>query len=227
MAITEPPLIDPLPAPPSTADFVNFDLRADAFNGALPGLQAQVNAAALNVYQNALQTKNNADDVYINTVATASNTVMAAQYAGAAPWVSGQAFALGVVAWSTANRRLYRKLTGAAGGATDPSADPANWGLINPGIPYVPVTGTAQAAAAGGAYSLQNVAATTLTLPSNPAENAIVYVLVANGLGANVIDPNGKSFAGPSGPLAGPMTLDNPVACVAVQYINSLWRLVK
>jgi hypothetical protein len=40
------PLITPLPVPPSRADATNFASRADAFNGALPTFQAEMNAAS-------------------------------------------------------------------------------------------------------------------------------------------------------------------------------------
>jgi hypothetical protein len=40
------PLITPLPVPPSRADATNFAIRADAFLGALPTFQTEMNAAA-------------------------------------------------------------------------------------------------------------------------------------------------------------------------------------
>lgn len=391
-----PPTLTPLPTPPTTADPVNFDARMDGFLSALPTLQTQQNALSANVYANAQEVKAYADDVYINTVATASNAAQAAQYAGAAPWVSGTTYALGFVAWSPANRRLYRRLIAGAG-TTDPSADATNWGLINPGLPYTPVTGTTQAAAAGGAYALTNATAqgsatnlmlysnalnnpawipmgtanivpnsdwdyagnlqavslalptlgdrlysptisvsastaytvsiwlrgsgviylagtgsggtgvtfvspitltSTLTrysvtlttlagatslffmigtynpitgpagtatgayvsglqvetgsvatsdipttstpvtrpagviapqrivLPASPNSNNAVSVLSANESAENIIDPNGQKFYGPSGPLAGPLTLDSKNAAVDLQFINGYWRLV-
>ena len=53
MPLVTPPAISPLPTPPSSSDPANFDTRADAFLGALPGLQTEANALAQNLHANA------------------------------------------------------------------------------------------------------------------------------------------------------------------------------
>ncbi|MCB8748314.1 hypothetical protein LHU53_15545 [Rhodoferax sp. U2-2l] len=54
---------------------------------------------------------------------------LAASATGAAKWVSGTTYAVGVVVWSPANSRTYRR-TVAGSGTTDPSLDPTNWSIL-------------------------------------------------------------------------------------------------
>jgi len=97
----------------------------------------------------------------------------------------------------------------------------AAWGDVA-NTPYTVVSGTTQTAAAGKAYLLTNVAATTVTLPASPTANDKVVIKVANGLATNIINPNGATIEG----VSGNMTVDNAYALVTLQYLNSSWRLV-
>lgn len=89
-------------------------------------------------------------------------------------------------------------------------------------LTIVTVTGTTQAATSGNMYVLTNGSATTVTLPSGPAAEAVVSVKPANGLYTNVINPNGATIEGVSGNL----TIDNPYSIVTLQYLNGSWRFV-
>ena len=61
MAIVSPTAISALPTPPSTSSPSDFDAKADAFLGAFPGLQAQINAISTVNYGNATDAYNSAN----------------------------------------------------------------------------------------------------------------------------------------------------------------------
>lgn len=137
---TTPPGITPLPTPPSRSDPLNFSTRADAFLGALPTFQEELDAVAQATYDNAVEAADsatlsfsNAESASNNAAAASANAVLAAEYAGAAPWVSGTTYPLGRVVWSPANQRIYRRIVAGAG-TTDPSADPTNWAVVQGGL---------------------------------------------------------------------------------------------
>ena len=93
------------------------------------------------------------------------------------------------------------------------------------GLAYSPQTGATGTIANGQQKGMVNVAASTITLPTDPAEGDFVIVTVANGLLTNTIDPGSKSIVGPSGlVLSGPMTI-NKITTVALRYINGIWRI--
>lgn len=75
MPATAPPTIDALPTAPQTTDASNFDSRADAFLTALTPWQADVEAVADNVYDNAVFAESQA-------TAAASSASNAATQAG-------------------------------------------------------------------------------------------------------------------------------------------------
>lgn len=88
----------------------------------------------------------------------------------------------------------------------------------------VAVSGTTQTAVAKTQYILNNVAATTVTLPATPAVGDIVWVTPGNGLFTNVIARGGSNIMS----LAEDMTINDPNVTVELRYINSTlgWRLV-
>ena len=114
-----PPTVDPLPIPPSSTDPDNFDPRADAFLGALPDNQGQMNTLGVNVYDNALKTFESAGlsitasetavpaadaAVAASVSAVAANTDIQKYYLGAktsAPTVDNQGNALVTGTWYT------------------------------------------------------------------------------------------------------------------------------
>lgn len=210
-----------LPTPPSTSDPSNFDTRGDAFFAALPVFQSEEELIKDNVYTNAAGVYTNAVEVAANTAAVSANTALAASYAGAIPWVSGTTYAIGDRRTSLTNGLIYIRTTSGAG-TTDPSADAANWQIVQVTPPVIIVSSTSQTAVAGYEYVLTNVALTTVTLPASPAVGDKVIVKPCNGLATNVINPNGETIED----VAGNMTIDNAFAVVNLQYLNSSWRLV-
>lgn len=104
------------------------------------------------------------------------------------------------------------------------SAAVANAATTALGLTAVAVSGTSQTATAGNMYVLQNVAATTVTLPAAPSPGAVVGVLVANGISTNTIARNGKNIQN----IAEDMTIDSSYATVILKYIDSTtqWSII-
>ena len=129
------PTITNLPAAPSRQDPANFADEADAFLGALPTFQSEVNTAgsyietkageALTSATNAATSASNAADSA--TEAAASATAAALE---AAEWSSGASYTEGDVVWSGVDYGTYRAKTTHSGETTDPSSDTTNWALV-------------------------------------------------------------------------------------------------
>lgn len=173
MAVTTPPTISALPTPPSTSDPATFDTRADAFMAALPTHTTETNAASANVYANAVDAASSASAAASSANAASSSAATAVSAAGATIWVSGTTYAIGDVRWSPANQKIYRRKTSGAG-ATDPSADSTNWGIVSTDPQWVTKTGN-YTAVAGDALLIDTTSgAITITLPATPAANDVV-----------------------------------------------------
>lgn len=117
-----PTAITALPTPPSRADSANFATRGDALLEALPTFVTQTNALASVSYSNAVEAAASA-----TLAGSLADTALDAT--AAVKWVSGTSYAVGAVAWSPANGKVYRRLIAGAG-TTDPSADATNWVLV-------------------------------------------------------------------------------------------------
>jgi hypothetical protein len=232
MSQTNPPAGTSPPTAPSRASPSTFATRSDAWLAwCETSFYGWVVSVASNVYDNAVDAFNNAvagaasaAAALVSQNAAAASAQAAAASAGASIWVSGTTYAIGDVRWSPTTRYTYRRITAGAG-TTDPSADATNWALNVTGAPQlVAVSGTTQAAQANVHYALNNVAATTVTLPASPSVGDVVWVTVCNGLGTNVIAGNANKVMS----LDEDMTLDNANATACLRYINSTlgWRLV-
>lgn len=229
MAVTAPPAVTPLPTPPSTASPSTFDSRADAFLGAFPALQAEMDALADNVFANATDAASSATSAATqagNAATSAAGAVSSAQAAaasaGASLWVSGTTYSIGDVRYSPITQRVYRRTTSGAG-TTDPSADGPNWKAVDTDPVVVVVSGTTQAALSYTHYVLTNIAATTVTLPASPASGDTVWVTWTNTLTTNVIARNSQTIMG----LSEDMTLDASTnGTVQLRFVNSSWRIL-
>lgn len=102
-----------------------------------------------------------------------------------------------------------------------PADGSAYWRAYDLFLPLVAVAGTSQTAVSGYHYSLNNAAASTLTLPALPSEGAMVWVTVTNDRYDNVMARNGKTIMG----FAEDMLLDNP-GTYQLRFVNNSWRLV-
>ena len=121
--------ITALPTPPSRADSANFASRADAFLAALPTFATEANALATEVNNNADSAAADAASAAVNAASSAVAAATADSAANVTKWISGTSYAEGVVVWSPLSFLSYRRRSAGAG-TTDPSLDPANWGVL-------------------------------------------------------------------------------------------------
>lgn len=98
----------------------------------------------------------------------------------------------------------------------------ASWSPLDAAsLPLVHVTATTHTATTGQHCSVENAAATTVTLPASPLDGDVVWVTVNNGRTDNVLARNGAQIMG----LAEDMTLD-VVMTYQLRFINASWRLL-
>ena len=119
------PPISALPASPSRQDPANFATEADAFLGALPTFQSQVNAAG--TYIDGVGTAADADATAAAASATSAAASAAAASQVASVWVSGATYTIGAVKFSPITYSSFRAKTNHSGVTTDPSVDTTNW----------------------------------------------------------------------------------------------------
>lgn len=213
-------------AAPSVPEFpalgdTSYNTKAYNWGSWMPTLVTWITGAVSKAYQNALSAFESA---------TASAASAAASEASAVTSMAGSNFK-GDWAGLTGplNKPASVAYTGRVWLLLDNLADvtaavpgvSASWRAYDVFLPLVQVTGTAQTAVAGCHYSLNNAAATTLTLPASPAEGAMVWVTVANGRYDNSIARNGSTIM----VLAEDMLLDNPTT-YQLRFINGSWRLL-
>lgn len=123
-------LITALPVPPTRADPINFNDRADEFLAAIEDpFVAEVNAISVDLtakHAEVLTARNTS--VSAASAAEASATASALT-ANAAMWNAATNYAVGVAAISPTNFRTYRrKVAGTSG--TDPALDTTNWSPV-------------------------------------------------------------------------------------------------
>ena len=130
------PPISALPSPPSRQDPANFADEADAFLGALPTFQTEVNASGTYIDGKAAEVDTDAATATTqagiattqatNAANSATAAANSAASAGGVLWVSGTSYAVGYVVYSPINFQNYRCIV-ATSGTTDPSLDETNW----------------------------------------------------------------------------------------------------
>ena len=130
------PPITPLPSPPSRQDPANFANEADAFLGALPDFQSDVNAAGTYIDSVGAEVDATAAAAAASALAASNSATAAAASATAASqiasaWVSGASYTVGNVRYSPINFLTYRAKTNHSGVTTDPSLDTTNWENIS------------------------------------------------------------------------------------------------
>src|SRR6056297_94007 len=129
------PTITNLPAAPSRQDPANFADEADAFLGALPTFQTEVNTAGDYIETTAAAVETDATNAATSASEAATSATEAAASATAAAleaaaWVSGASYTAGDVVWSPVDYGTYRAKTTHSGETTDPSSDTTNWALV-------------------------------------------------------------------------------------------------
>lgn len=119
------PTISNLPTPPSRQDPANFATEADAFLGALPTFQSEVNTAGNYIETKAGEALTSANNAAASETNAASSAASASLQAAA--WVSGASYTAGAVVWSSSDYASYRAKTTHSGITTDPSLDSTRW----------------------------------------------------------------------------------------------------
>lgn len=164
------PPISNLPSPPSRQDPANFADEADAFLGALPTFQSQVNAAGDYFdSQNTIATTQagiattQATNAATSASSAAASVTAAEAAAGAELWVSGTTYAVGDNVYSPSTFFTYRSKS-AFTSTTDPASDTTNWVLVGVGgtalLSVTNTTATQDQTAFTGSYTAGAVVVT-------------------------------------------------------------------
>ena len=164
------PPISNLPSPPSRQDPANFADEADAFLGALPTFQTEVNASGTYIDGKAAEVDVDAAAAATSAsnAATSATNASAAQTAAEAAanatlWVSGTAYVTGNVVYSPSTFFTYRSKVNQTS-TTDPASDPTNWTLIGVGgtalLSITNVTATQDQTVFTGSYTAGAVVVT-------------------------------------------------------------------
>jgi len=187
------PPITTLPTPPSRQDPANFAIDADAFLGALPTFQSQVNAAgtyidgvgaavdvdAAAAASSALAASTSATNA-ANSATAAANS---AASAGGVLWVSGTSYAVGFVVYSPITFQNYRCII-ATSGTTDPSLDETNWVALGGGgggLTEQTATLTTTSQTAIATYGITDYLAMELTVvASRSTDRTITKLLIVH-----------------------------------------------
>lgn len=170
MLITTPAPITPGPPVPNSNDpETTFDAQFEASlawqkDTLAPGVNAQSQAT----FNNATSAHDDALAAEASASAAQAAAASASASANATKWLSGTAYADGQIVWSPITYRTYRRM-GAGAGAVDPSADTANWLLMDrsPVGTLFSVTGNVTAVASG-TYAMPAAGAYAVALPAAP-----------------------------------------------------------
>lgn len=106
-----------------------FDATTEAFIGALPQFEIDMNTASSAAVSAASSASTSASTATTKAAEAVASAQSANGAAGAAKWVSGTTYAEGDCVWSPIDYLSYRRKVAGAG-TTDPSSDTTNWARI-------------------------------------------------------------------------------------------------
>jgi len=181
------PTITALPTPPSRQEPDTFSDRSDAFIGALPTFQSELNSLGSYVETEAASV--GTDAATASTAATnAANSATAAANsaasAGAVLWVSGTSYSIGYVVYSPVDFQNYRAITNHSGVSTDPSEDETNWVALGGGgggLTSQTATTTSTTQTAIATYAVADYTAMELTIVADDdTDRTITKLLVVH-----------------------------------------------
>ena len=182
------PPISPLPSPPSRQDPANFANEADAFLGALPDFQSEVNAAGTYIDGKAAQVETNATNAAASALTAQAAATTAVNAANAQAWVSGTSYVAGAVVYSTITYQTYRCIL-ATSGTTDPSADTTHWVQLGGGggLTEQTATLTTTTQTAIATYDITEYLAMELTVVASRSNDRTItkLLIVHNGTTAS------------------------------------------
>ena len=188
-----------LPTPPLRSDGpVLFADRGDAFLGALPQFEIDMNAVSTGSNSNAVAAAASAAGASASAAGASASASLALGAAGAALWVSGTSYALGVAVISPGSLLVYRRKVAGAG-TTDPASDPANW-RVNAMEPQWATKSGNYTAVSGDALRVDTSGGVvTITLPASPLDNdSVRWKDYLGSFGTNKLTfaRNGKTIMG-------------------------------
>lgn len=232
MAIIPVPSMTPVPHFPALSERAAGTYNASAYNFGThmaDTFNAELDAVAENV-------AHNAGEAAASAVASAASAVASADFVAAAATARDATFnaanfkgdwstltgALNLPASVRHNGRFWLLVANVADVAAAVPGVSASWTPLDAAsLPLVHVTTTTHTAAPGSHCSIENAAATTITLPASPLDGDVVWVTVNNGRTDNVLACNGAQIMG----LSENMTLD-VVMTYQLRFINTSWRLL-
>lgn len=177
------PPISTLPTPPSRQDPANFATEADAFLGALPTFQSQVNAAGTYIDGIGAAVDVDAAAAAASALTAQAAATTAVNAANAQAWVSGTTYAAGAVVYSPITYQTYRCILGTSG-TTDPSVDTTHWvqlGGGGGGLTEQTATLTTTSQTAIATYDITEYLAMELTVvASRSTDRTITKLLVVH-----------------------------------------------
>lgn len=214
-------------AAPSVPEFPalgdpSFNSKAYTWATALPALVTWISGAIAKAYQNAQSALESATSASTSAASAEASSLASAgssNFRGDWSALTGPLNRPASVAYAGRTWLLLANLADVT--SATPADGSSYWRAYDLFLPLVAVAGTTQTAVAGYHYSLNNAAASTLTLPALPSEGAMVWVTVTNDRYDNVVARNGKTIMG----LAEDMLLDNP-GTYQIRFVNNSWRLV-
>jgi len=238
------PLVTPSPVtaldgltPPATSSPLNFDARADAFLGAFPTLQTQINTLADESFTNAEfaqeqailaeEEANYASDraTYAEEQATAAALAASAALssAGASMWVSGS-YATGALAWSPTSYQVYRRRSPGGASTTDPANDLVNWALAVLAAPqYRDETTAIVTGVVNAHHNLSFPGTQYVTMPTVGLQlGDVLWVTVQNGRADNYLALGGNKVNGEvqDGDV---LVLDDPYAGITARWAGATY----
>lgn len=182
------PPISTLPTPPSRQDPANFATEADAFLGALPTFQSEVNAAGTYIDGIGAAVDADAAAAAASALTASAAATTAVNAANAQVWVSGTTYAAGAVVYSPITYQTYRCIL-ATSGTTDPSVDTTHWVQLggSGGLTEQTATLTTTAQTAIATYDITDYLAMELTVVASRSPNRTItkLLIVHNGTTAS------------------------------------------
>lgn len=182
------PPISTLPTPPSRQDPANFATEADAFLGALPTFQSQVNAAGTYIDGIGAAVDVDAAAAAASALTAQAAATTAVNAANAQVWVSGTTYAAGAVVYSPITYQTYRCIL-ATSGTVDPSINTTNWVQLGGGggLTEQTATLTTTSQTAIATYDISDFLAMELTVVASRSPNRTItkLLIVHNGTTAS------------------------------------------
>lgn len=216
MPLVPIPSYTPLPIPPSSADPLNFDPRADGFLGALPQFQADQNAMAVATLGNAQEALTQASLADGYRIAASAAAEAAAASSNATVWISGTVYAQYVPVVDPGNYQLYRKRTPSSSTTSPPRSDPINWVAAITTYPIMPTLTENTPLIINAWYFIG--ANIDMTFPAVRQKGDVIRITNVSGLlGSRCLFAAGDAFRG----VIGPQPFNKPYATIDIVWSDT------